>query len=123
MIEGVVNSDIEAVASLLLEGGNGQFREVDFVIDTGFNGYMTLTTTLALELGLEVYELIPMDLADGSRTFIPSYEVNVNWDGNVRRVEAGALGDFPTIGMSLLEGYDLMIQVREGGRILIRAGV
>lgn len=123
MIEGMVNSSIEAVASLLLEGGNGQFREVDFVIDTGFNGYMTLTTTLALELGLEVYELIPMDLADGSRTFIPSYEVNVNWDGSVRRVEAGALGDFPTIGMSLLEGYDLMIQVREGGRILIRAGV
>lgn len=122
MIEGMVNSRIEAVVSVPLEGADGRFREVEFVIDTGFNGYMTLTPTLALELGLEVYELIPMDLADGSRTFIPSYHVSVIWDDDRQPVSAGALGDFPTIGMSLLEGYDLIIQVREGGRILIRAG-
>ena len=122
MIEGMVNSRIEAVVSVPLEAADGQFREVDFVIDTGFNGYMTLTPALALELGLEVYELIPMELADGSRTFIPSYYVIVIWDGDRQPVSAGALGDFPTIGMSLLEGYDLIIQVRDGGRILIQAG-
>ncbi len=113
MMEGMINSRIEAVVSVPLEGADGRFREVEFVIDTGFNGYMTLTPTLALELGLEVYELIPMDLADGSRTLIPSYYVYVIWDDDRQLVSAGALGDFPTIGMSLLEGYDLIIQVRE----------
>ena len=123
MIEGMVNSHIEAVVSVPLEAADGRFREAEFVIDTGFDGHMTLTPALALDLGLEANSLREIELADGSRTFIPSYYVSVIWDGNRKPVRAGALGDFPTIGMSLLEGYDLMIQVREGGRILIRAGV
>ena len=42
MIEGVVNARLEAVLSLSLLGPAGQAREVDVVVDTGFNGYLTL---------------------------------------------------------------------------------
>ena len=122
MIEGMVNSAIEAVVSVPVEATDGRFREAEFVIDTGFDGHMTLTPALALELGLGVHELRLIELADGRRRPIPYYHVDVIWDGKIERVEAGALGDFPTIGMSLLEGYDLLIQVRDSGRVLIRDG-
>ena len=42
MIEGVVNAAYEAVIRLSLRGPSGQAREIDAVIDTGFNGFLTL---------------------------------------------------------------------------------
>ncbi len=42
MIEGFVNANLEAVITIPLRGPTGQTREIDAVIDTGFNGYLTL---------------------------------------------------------------------------------
>jgi len=47
--------------------------------------------------------------------------VTVLWDGQHRYVEADAVDTMPLVGMSLLEGYDLHIQVAEGGRVVIQA--
>ena len=52
MIEGVVNAAYEAVIRLSLRGPLGQAREIDAVIDTGFNGFLTLPPVLVAELGL-----------------------------------------------------------------------
>lgn len=82
---------------------------------------MTLTPDLTLELGLDIGEIRPMILADGSMVPFPHYYVDVIWDGNIRRVRASALDSFPTIGTSLLDGCELNIQFREGGRVLIQA--
>ena len=42
MIERSVNAAYEAVISLSLRGPSGQAQEIDAVIDTGFNGFLTL---------------------------------------------------------------------------------
>jgi predicted aspartyl protease len=42
MITGLVNPDYEAVIRLRIQGPGGHEREIDAVIDTGFNGYLTL---------------------------------------------------------------------------------
>ncbi len=52
MITGVVNTDYEAVISLQVQGPSGQEREVNAVIDTGFNGFLTLPPILVTALGL-----------------------------------------------------------------------
>lgn len=122
MIEGRVSANLDALVALPVIGQDGQSREIEFLIDTGFTGSLTLTPTLASELGLRLASARPMMLADGSVRLIPEYYVNVNWDGRVKLVRVGALDSAPTIGTSLLDGYDLNIQFREGGRILIRAG-
>ena len=51
MIVGRVNAYREAVISLIVEGSGGRRREIDAVVDTGFNGYLTLPATLMQELG------------------------------------------------------------------------
>lgn len=38
MIRGVVNSQLEAVIKVLVEGQNGQKREIEAIVDTGYNG-------------------------------------------------------------------------------------
>lgn len=41
------------------------------------------------------------------------------WEGETRLVEADAAEDEPFIGMGLLDGYDLRIQVVRGGAVTI----
>ena len=52
MIEGVVNANYEPVISLSVQGPSGQKREIEAVVDTGFNGFLTLPPALVSELGL-----------------------------------------------------------------------
>ena len=54
MIEGLVNANYEPIISLPVQSPAGQAREIDVVIDTGYNGYLTLPPALVAELGLPV---------------------------------------------------------------------
>lgn len=48
MITGVVSTDLEATIRLRVQGPCGQQREIEVVIDTGFNGSLTLPTLLSI---------------------------------------------------------------------------
>ena len=122
MIEGFVNAAYEAVVTLSLRGPAGQTRDIDVVIDTGFNGYLTVPPGLAAELGLPVVGDGEATLADGNEAAFDVHSVTVLWDGQSRYVEADAMGGTPLAGMMLLDGHDLNIQVRDGGRVVIQAG-
>ena len=122
LIEGRVNADLDALVSLPVKRRDGRYREIEFLIDTGVTGLLTLTPALVSELGLRLANPKLMMLADGSVRLIPEYYAEVVWDGKTKPVIAGALDSPPTIGTSLLDGYDLNIQFRDGGRILIQAG-
>lgn len=52
MITGSVNTDYEAVIRLRIQGPRGYQQEVEAIIDTGFNGFLTLPPLLVTELGL-----------------------------------------------------------------------
>ena len=121
MIEGFVNANLEAVVTLPLQGPAGRTREVDDVIDTGFNGYLTLPPMLVADLGLPVVGDGEAVLADGSETAFDVYGVTVLWNGQSRYVETGAVGVDPLVGMSLLDSHNLSIDVRKGGRVAIQA--
>ena len=51
MITGTVNADYEAVIRLFVQGPAGPAHEVDAIIDTGFNGFLTLPPALVTTLG------------------------------------------------------------------------
>ena len=48
------------------------------------------------------------------------YGVSLLWDGEPRYVETGAVGLVPLLGMALLDGYDLNVQVKSGGQVAIQ---
>lgn len=117
MITGAV-SNRRAYVTLFVSGSGGQ-GDVEFVVDTGFTGYMTLPSAacLALKLPFEGYQ--PSSLADASQRMLAIYRLTVLWDGEEREVDVLAIDSAPLIGMSLLDGYDTRIQAMEGGLVTI----
>ena len=69
VIEGFVNANHEAVVSLVLRGPEGQTREVNAVIDTGYSGFLTLPAALVADLGLPY--VLPLDGTDGQPGLLP----------------------------------------------------
>ena len=121
MIAGVVNADYEAVIRLEVQGPAGQKREVDAIVDTGYNGFLTLPPHLIAALGLIRQGRGRATLANGSEDIFDIYDVRVLWDSQSREIETDAADTTPLVGMALLNGYDLHIQVTIGGRIAIEA--
>ena len=121
MITGAVNADYEAVIRLRIQGPAGEEDEVEAIIDTGFNGFLTLAPSQVTALGLTRLSRGRALLANGSEGLFDIYGVTVLWDGEPGYVEADAVDTAPLVGMSLLAGYDLHIQVADGGQVDIQA--
>jgi len=59
-------------------------------------------------------------LADGSESVFDIYEATMDWDGEARRIPVDEAETVPLVGMSLLEGYELTVQIQPGGNVTIR---
>jgi clan AA aspartic protease len=115
MITGVVNSD-EGRILLKVQGPRGRERDVEAVVDTGYTASLTLPPALRLRW----QSLGRGTLADGSECLFDVYEAEVVWDGRARLVLVGEADADPLVGMGLLKGYELKMQVRSGGKITIK---
>jgi clan AA aspartic protease len=118
MITGSVNAEYEAIIRLRVQGHTGNEHEIDAIIDTGFNGFLTLSPALVPELGLTRLSRGRAVLANGREELFDIYGVTVLWDWQPRYVEADAVDTTPLVGMSLLEGCDLYIVIAEGANHL-----
>ena len=120
MIEGVVNANYDAVITLPLLGPAGQTREVEAVIDTGYNDILTLPPGLVAELALPLVGPSQATLANGVVETFNIHDATVIWAGMRRDIEADAVGPTPLAGMSLLDSHSLYVEVTDGGRVTIQ---
>ena len=120
MITGRVIADRQIVIRMTIRGKNGRDQEVEAVLDTGFDGWLSLPSTLLAELGFEWRRRGRAFLADGSKSVFDIYEGVVIWDGQPCRVPIHAADVTPLVGMSLLDGYEISIQMRPSGKVTIR---
>jgi clan AA aspartic protease len=81
MIQGVVNLRYEATLPLVVGNSSGQRQVVDAVIDTGFNGFLTLPSDVISTLKLPWNASDRVTLGDGRETLFDIYAVTVIWDG------------------------------------------
>jgi clan AA aspartic protease len=119
MIIGMVNGYCEAIISLVVAGPKESEQEVDAVVDTGFDGSLSLPPTIITALDLPYRQRGRAILADGSETLFNIYEATVNWDGQPRRIKVDDADTDPLAGMELLYGHKLEIAVVEGGSVII----
>lgn len=118
MIIGII-ANHRPIIRCIVRGPNGQETEIETVLDTGFTGFLTLPPAIVAALNLPFANAMPARLADGSRIMLSVHTVWITWDGVERDIDALAMGNEPLIGMSLLEGSDVFLQVKEGGLVTI----
>jgi clan AA aspartic protease len=119
MISGAVNETLDAIVSLLVQDAGGQPHQIEAVVDTGFNGFLTLPPSLIASLGLAWLSRQEGELADGSIQLFDVFAATVVWDGRSRTIEVEATDGSSLLGMSLMKDHQLWIQVIDGGSVTI----
>ncbi len=119
MILGRVTAGREAILPVRIRGLAGKEIEVEAGIDTGYNGFLTLPKQSIEDLALPFGGTAQASLGDGSDVRMEIYVATVLWDGRERpalvlEAEGGAL-----VGMSMLDGCRLTIDVEAGGAIIV----
>ncbi len=121
MMTGVVSAYLEALVRITIRAPGGREQEIETIIDTGFDGALTLPPTRIAALGLPWRRRGRALLADGRESLFDMYEATIVWDGTPRRIAVDAADTDPLLGMALLYGYELALQAVEGGRVSIQA--
>jgi clan AA aspartic protease len=117
MITGIVNVDFEPIIPLSICGSDGKVYTQDAIVDTGFNGWLSLPPDLIAQLNLKWKRRGRAILGDGSECVFNVYEAVLVWDGSFLTIPIDEADSEPLVGMSLMEGYQLMVQVFEGGPV------
>jgi clan AA aspartic protease len=118
MITGTVQGD-EARIRLRVRGPQRREQEIEAVIDTGYTEWLSLPPRVIASLGLRWRTFGRAILADGSDRIFDIYRGEVLWDGKFRRILIDEADTDPLVGMALLSGYELKMQVRPRGKITI----
>ena len=96
-----------------------QPHDVDAVIDTGFNGFLTLPRAMVQTLQLPLAGNRRVTLGDGSTVVLDLYLATVLWDTQPREVLVLAAEGGPLMGMAMLYGNRVMLHVVDNGDVLI----
>jgi clan AA aspartic protease len=121
MIAGVVNANLEAIIRVAVRDASRASHDIDALVDTGFNGSLTLPQRLIEALGLQWYTRATITLANGAEEEVDVYAATVIWNGVPRRILVEATDTEPLLGMRLLLRHSLRIEVVDGGNVLIEA--
>ncbi len=97
----------------------GRQIEIEFAVDTGFEGALTLPITVVATLNLPFYQRISANLADDSNCMVDVYTATILWHGQPLNVAVLAMGQRPLLGTSLLNGNDLHIRFEDGGPLTL----
>jgi clan AA aspartic protease len=119
MIIGQVTSDQEATIPLIVRGPHGEELDIEAIIDTGFTGYLTLSAASIASLNLAFREMSDFVQADGTLLSLEVYHGTVAWDGGDQGILVLATDGGPLVGMSMLDGSLVTLEVTDGGQVTI----
>jgi clan AA aspartic protease len=118
MIHGTV-VELQARINVVLCPPGRSDVEIECVVDTGFEGALTLPPDIVAALSLPYITSISANLADDSNVMTRLHLVTIVWHGVEREVIVLAMGRRPLIGTALIEDYHLSVDFCEGGSVII----
>ncbi len=110
--------DSFARLTLPLPGREGLVN-VEFIVDTGFEGELSLPQHLLNQLVVSDASRRPVLLADGTRRERPFHKIIVDWHDEPRLAEALALDGNPLLGAELLAESLLQAEMTDGGEVSV----
>jgi predicted aspartyl protease len=94
----------------LVVSGARQSSFLEAILDTGFDGYLSLPINIAVTLGIELTAIIPVEYADGRISQELVFSVKVDFDGKGKIVPVTlTAGAEALAGTTLLAEYELRI--------------
>lgn len=121
MMTGRVTARREATIRLTVTGADQRRHEVEAVLDTGFNGFLTLPSHLVHALRLPLVGNRRTTLGDGSIVVLDLYLATVLWHEHEREILVLQADGGPLVGMSLLYGSRVVLHVVDDGDVLIES--
>ena len=118
-IRGQIDSDLEVRVPLQIAGNDGRFWSTEAVIDTGFNGFLTLPRDLVDSLGFRRRRRTNVLLANRVQASLNVWLAQVLWHERIRTVHILESEGVPFFGTRLLAGSQMTAQFRSGGEVLI----
>ena len=83
---------------------------LEAILDTGFDGYLSLPINIAVTLGIELAAIVPVEYADGRRSQELVFSVRVELNGKEKIVPATlTAGAEALAGISLFADYELRL--------------
>lgn len=118
MIHGTV-IDLQARINVTLRPPEQSYVEIECVVDTGFEGALTLPPDVVATLKLPYVTSISANLADDSSIMTRLHLATIIWHGIEREIIVLAMGRRPLLGTALIEDYHLSIDFCEGGSVIV----
>ena len=123
MIKGEVREQAEdklvAFVTVSVEGADNNFMQCEVTLDTGFTGWLLLPQSTIRRLGLISRGRSLATLANGEVEEFDYYITRVLWLDSLRPVIVFESTDQALLGMALLSGCRLVMDVWRGGDISI----
>lgn len=92
---------------------------IEFVIDTGFTGSLTLPPDAVTAMGLPWLTERTANVADNRDVLVAVYAATILWHDALRTVPVLALGRRPFLGTALLDGGYLGVEFIESGPVAV----
>lgn len=119
MIEGRVTANREAIVRLEVLAADSTKQTIDFVVDTGFTEFISLSENEIDALGLPEAGKSDFRFASGEVRPLTTYRAHVLWDGTLVPVIVTPLEQNHLLGMHLLGGATITIEATPGGSVAI----
>ncbi len=122
MIAGHIDEDWQAIVPLIARHGHQKDRDetIDFLIDTGFTGFLSLSPEWVQKLDLSVIDIQRGMTADGRVSYFETVDVCILWHDQPRVIRAQVL-DEPLIGTRLLRLHQTSLKWVTGERFELQS--
>lgn len=119
MVIGFVNSHLEVIVPLVIADADGQEHKIECQLATGFLGDLFMPPTQVDALKLPQTGTGQVGYPPGSPAEAPVHQAHVLWCGQKHTISVFAYGQHPVLGLGLLQGYRLNLQMTEGQQVIV----